>query len=201
MKILAASDIHGDLDSVKHLVKKAKKERVDTIVLCWDLTFFDLQIDGLIKPFKDAGLKVILIPGNHESVATTDFLARFYGEGVYNLHGYYIKFGNIGFFGCAATSFGSSFDTDRNVKKMLKKAHNGISDLEKRVMIVHEPPYGTALDFIGFHAGSKAVNSLIKMLKPDLCLCGHMHETFGMEVIIGSTRVINTGPEGVIIDL
>src|SRR3989344_2922456 len=56
MKILAASDLHGDSRVTKKLAERAEKEKDDLVVLCGDLTGFN---DGkcLIKPFKDKGKK------------------------------------------------------------------------------------------------------------------------------------------------
>jgi putative phosphoesterase len=78
MKILAASDIHGDSKLVKKLAEKADKEKVDLIVLCGDILGWQ-ETSGIIKPFKDKNKKVLIIPGNWDSFATTDFLAQMYG--------------------------------------------------------------------------------------------------------------------------
>ncbi len=201
VKILAASDIHGDVSLVKRSVKKAKKNDVDAVVLCGDLTFFNMEVEGIMKPFKDAGLNVMIIPGNHEPVSTTDFFAKRYGPEVKHLHGYSAVVGHVGLFGFSATSFGFSPQTEDTIEKMLETAHNNLEGITKKIMVVHEPPYGTKLDDIGIHTGSKAVRNSIEKLQPELCLCGHMHETFGEEEMIGSTRVINVGRNGVILEL
>ena len=79
LKILAASDIHGDKASAKRLADQAKKENVDLVILCGDLTFAEMSTEGIVGPFAKAGKKVLIIPGNHETVATTNFLAELYG--------------------------------------------------------------------------------------------------------------------------
>ncbi|GAF97324.1 unnamed protein product, partial [marine sediment metagenome] len=38
IKILAAGDIHGDIGLAEKLAEKAKKEKVDLVILCGDLT-------------------------------------------------------------------------------------------------------------------------------------------------------------------
>lgn len=199
VKILAASDIHGDVKLVKRLAKKAKENNVHAVILCGDLTFFNREVKGLLKPFKDAGLYVMIIPGNHEPVSTTDFFAKCY-DNIKHLHGYSAKIDDVGFFGCSAATLGFSED-DETIETLLDRSHNTISDLNKKVMVVHEPPFGTDLDNIGFHTGNLSVRRAIERFQPNLCLCGHMHETFGKEVFIGSTRVINVGPEGMILEL
>lgn len=85
LKILAAGDIHGDIGLAKKLADRAKKENVDLVVLCGDLTLAEKSTSNIIGPFKKNNKKVLLIPGNHETVATADFLAELYG--VKNIQG------------------------------------------------------------------------------------------------------------------
>ena len=66
MKILAISDIHGDRTFMKKMAEKGKSERVDLVVIAGDILEEDMPKPGLIQPFKDAGLEVALLPGNHE---------------------------------------------------------------------------------------------------------------------------------------
>ena len=85
LKILASGDIHGDTGLAEKLAERAKKENVDLVILCGDITYGERSTSNLISPFIKRKKKVILIPGNHETVATADFLAELYGAK--NLHG------------------------------------------------------------------------------------------------------------------
>ena len=51
----------------------------DLVILCGDLTMMEQSTDNIIGPFKKRNEKVLILPGNHETVATTDFLAELYG--------------------------------------------------------------------------------------------------------------------------
>src|SRR3989344_4352664 len=102
MKILAASDVHGDTRWIEKLAQQAAQEKVDLVLLCGDLTLDESMTDNIIGPFKKRNLKVALIPGNHESAATTGFLGELYKA--YNLHGYGLKVGDVGFFGVGHAS-------------------------------------------------------------------------------------------------
>ncbi|MBT6772881.1 hypothetical protein HOA80_03325, partial [archaeon] len=104
MKVLAAGDIHGDMNLAKKLAKKASKENVDLVILAGDLTYAEQSTDGIIGPFKKIHKKVLIIPGNHETVATTDFLAEVYD--VKNIHGYSVKYSDVGIFGCGGANIG-----------------------------------------------------------------------------------------------
>ena len=104
MKILAAGDIHGDSALAEKLAKKAEDENVDLVVLCGDLTYAEQSTDNIVGAFTSRKQKVILIPGNHETVATADFLCELYGAT--NLHGYSMKFDDVALFGAGGANVG-----------------------------------------------------------------------------------------------
>jgi len=198
LKILAAGDIHGDTSIVKKLANRAQKEKVDLVVLCGDLTMAEDSTENLIGPFVKKNQKVLLIPGNHESIATADFLAELYD--VRNLHGYSVKYNDVGFFGCSGVTVGVHSLTDEETFKLLKKGIDKIKDARKKIMITHEHPAGSKQEFSGFK-GSKGVRKAIDKLKPDLLLCSHIHEAEGIEEKLGKTRIINVGRKGKIIEI
>jgi len=197
-RILAASDIHGDSRATKKLAVRAEKEKVDLVVLCGDITGL-VETNNLIKPFKDKGKKVLILPGNWDSFATTDFLANIYG--VKNLHGYSAQYEQIGFFGAGGADVGPfSRVSETELMKTLANAHKGIERVDRKVMVTHMHPLGSKSEFSGVR-GSKSIRKAIDKFKPDVLLHGHIHEAGGMEEIIGKTRVINAGKEGVIVDI
>ncbi len=199
LKILAASDLHGDSKATSALARKADKEGVDLVVLCGDLTGF-IEGQGLIKPFKDRGQKVLILPGNWDSFATTDFLANFYG--VKNIHGYSAQYEGVGFFGAGGvTDVGPhSVISEKEIMKTLEKAHSGLKGIEKKVMLTHMHPAGSKSEFSGFE-GSASITKAIKKFKPEILLHGHIHEASGIEEKIGSTRVINVGKKGIVLEV
>ena len=199
MKILAASDLHGDTRLVKSLANRAEKENVDLVVLCGDLTGW-VETRDLIKPFKDKNKKVLMVPGNWDSFATTDFLAEMYG--MKNIHGYSIKFNDIGFFGAggAEDAPGEGRITENELFSTLEKANSSLEGIEKKIMITHMHPSGSKSEFSGL-PGSKAITKAINKFKPEILLHGHIHEAGGMEENIGNTKVINVGREGKILEI
>ncbi len=201
MKILTAGDIHGDTSQMEKLAKKAEKENVDLVILTGDLTQNE-STDNLIGPFAKKKKRVILIPGNHETVATADFLAEMYNAT--NLHGYSIKIGNIGFFGCGgAIQQGHPLSlTEDEISTLLKKGHDKVANMEKKIMVTHVHPSESLIEkFSDFVSPSKAVKKAIDKFKPDFVLCGHVHEAEGIEEKIGETIVINAGRAGKIFEI
>lgn len=200
MKILAASDIEGDSKVVKKLADIADKEKVDLVVLCGDLTGWN-ETKDIIAPFKRKNKKVLIIPGNHDSFATADFLAQLYG--ISNIHGYSVAFEHVGFFGAGGATDLPHFPgaiTDKELMQTLKKAHSGLKGIEKKIMVTHMHPSDSISEFSGI-PGSSAITKAIKEFKPDILLHGHIHEAAGFEQMIGKTRVINVGREGMIIEI
>jgi len=197
LRILAASDIHGDSRLAKKLAEKAEKESIDLVVLCGDITGW-IETKNIIKPFKDKNKRVLIIPGNHDSFATVDFLANLYG--IKNIHGYSAIYKNIGLFGAGGADIGPGRISEKELLETLEKAHKGLKGIEKKIMVTHMHPAGSTSEFSGF-PGSKSITKAIKKFRPNVLLHGHIHEAGGIEEKIGNTRVINVGQEGKIIEI
>ena len=198
-KILASGDIHGDSMLAQRLADRAKKEHVDLVVLCGDITEHE-RTENIIGPFVKNKTKVLIIPGNHESFATADFLAEVYG--IKNIHGYSVKYDSLGIFGCGGANIGVESLTEREIFDTLKKGFEKIKDLKKKIMVTHVHPSESKIEhFSHFVKGSEGVRKAIDSFKPDILLCSHVHEAEGIEEKIGKTRVINVGKEGKIIEL
>ena len=200
MKILALSDIHGDKSFVKRMAEKGAKEKVDLVILAGDLVEeFGGTSEGLIGPFIDQGLEVALIPGNHEGLEEIGFITDKYGAK--SLHGYSLKLGDVGIFGCGYADIMMHQLTDKQFFDTLKKAHDSVKDMKKKLMVTHVQPNDSIIGLKNPGWGSSGVRKAIEEFKPDIHICGHIHETHGIEEVIGKTKVINVGKTGRIIEL
>jgi len=200
LRIFSAGDIHGDTRVAEKLAEQAKEKHADLVVLCGDLTFAERSTDNIIGPFKKRHLKVLLIPGNHETVATADFLADVYG--VKNIHGYSVRYKGVGIFGAGGANIGLSQLSEEEFYDLLKKGFEKIKYLDKKIMVTHVHPSGTKMEkFTQFFPGSSGVRKAVEKFKPNILLCSHVHEAEGLEEKIGKTRVINVGKKGKVIDI
>jgi len=200
LRILAAGDIHGDTDQAEKLAEQAENENVDLVVLCGDLTYAERSTEGIIGPFVKKNKKVILIPGNHETVATADFLAELYGAT--NLHGYSIRYKDVGLFGCGGANIGLFQLGEDEIFDLIKKGYDRIKDVKKKILVTHVHPSGSLMEkFTEIFPGSDGVRKAIDTFKPDILLCSHVHEAEGIEEKIGETKVINVGKKGKIIEI
>jgi len=199
MRILGAGDIHGDISVSRKLSEQAKRENVDLVILCGDLAEDD-SLDNVLSPFKENKQKVLLISGNHESVATAEFLA--YINYAKHLHGYSVRYKDIGIFGCGSANIGIHGITEHEIFETLKKGFDRINYLGTKIMVTHVHPAESKMEKLSnFVKGSIGVLKAIKEFKPDILFCSHVHEAEGLEEVVQSTRVINVGREGKIIDL
>ncbi|HLD07409.1 MAG TPA: metallophosphoesterase [Candidatus Nanoarchaeia archaeon] len=199
MKILAFGDIHGDSGHAEKLAARAEKEKVDLVILCGDITRFDEHHENILGPFVKKKQKVLIIPGNHDSFATADFLAEVYG--VKNIHGYSVQYEDVGIFGCGGANIGPTMVPDKEIYALLKKGFDKIKDLPKRIMVTHVHPADSLIEKFSRFTGSAGVKKALEAFQPDLLLCSHIHEAAGLEDKIGKTRVINVGKEGKILTI
>ena len=200
MKILAAGCLHSNSDLIERLAVQAEEENVDLVVLAGDLTFGEESTDNIIGPFVSRNRKVALIPGNHETTATADFLAERYG--VANLHGYGLNHGEVGLFGCGGANVGLFQLTEDEIFSHLKKSHKYVEEAKKRIMVTHVHPAESMMEqFSNLVKGSTGVTRAIDAFKPDILLCSHVHEASGLEETIGRTRVVNVSKTGKIIEV
>ncbi len=196
---MAIGDIHGDTGLVKKLAKKAKKEKVDIIILAGDLTFAEGSTENLIGPFLGEGRKVLIMPGNHESEDTTEFLSHLY-EDVIHLHGSSFTKGDVGIFGAGLTDMGIYAIEDNQLGRLLTKAHEGVKHVKKKVMVTHMHPSESKSEFTGFK-GSKAVRNTLLKTKPKILFNAHIHEAGGIEEKIGKTKVLNVSRKEKIVEI
>ena len=189
-KILLLSDIHGNR-MILEMIKSHQKE-VDMVVIAGDIDTRKHRLIELITNSAKIVDKVLVIPGN------CDIPEHFDDLGEYNIHGRKIVLDSytfIGIGGSPPTPFGMPFEMSENM--LYETAVRALRDEKPKNLIVvsHSPPYKTKLDrvFLGMHVGSKAIRRFIEEFQPILCLCGHIHESRGIDMI-GRTLIVNPGP-------
>lgn len=200
LRILAASDIEGDSKLVKKLAQRAEKENVDLVVLCGDITGW-VETKDIIKPFREKKKHVLVIPGNHDAFADIDVIAAQYN--IKNIHGYAAVYEHVGFFGAGGAANMPLFPgaiTETDLFETLKKAHAGLKNIEKKVMVTHMHPAGSISEWSGI-PGSASIRKAVLQFKPNILIHGHIHEASGFEQKLGKTKVMNVGREGKIIEI
>ncbi len=198
MKIFAFTDLHGDSEALRKIEEKIKKHKPELIVCAGDLSIFGDHFTYLVAELDSFGLPVLLIPGNHEQ----DSLIRHAGTMFDNVKDIHKKTYLVN--GCLFIGYGSGGFSlvDEDFEKLTGKFKQDIKKLKpkKIVLVTHAPPYNTKVDNIhGNPAGNKSIRNFIQDIKPDLVICGHLHENEGKTDTIGRTKIINPGFEGKIL--
>jgi uncharacterized protein len=198
VKILAFSDLHRDLNQASELVDRSSD--ADVVIAAGDFASVHEGLEEAIDALRPIGVPTVLVPGNNE---TEDALrAACDGwEAATVLHGHGTEIDGTPFFGLGAgvpiTPWDWSFDLDEE-----QAAEKLAGCPEDAVLVVHSPPKGHCdQSSAGDHLGSQAILEAIEAKRPQLAVCGHIHEAWGAESEIGPTRVINLGPSGTAIEL
>lgn len=200
IKVMAIGDLHGDTRLAKKLAKQATKKQVDIVILAGDLTFAETFIENLVGPFAKEKKKILIIPGNHESPQTTEFLSNLYAPYSKNLHGKSFRHKGVGFFGAGTANMGPGQIPDSMIFDLLEKSHKNIKTLDKKIMVTHIHPRDSESEFSGWQ-GSAAVKKAIEKLAPTIAICSHIHEAAGLEETIGKTRLINVSKKPKIFEI
>ena len=198
MKILAASDLHGNEDAVEKLASEAEKDKVDLVVIAGDISDFGETPKGMIGPFLKKGRKVAFVMGNHEAPGTDELLVEEYK--ITNIQGYSFVIDDVGFFGCGGANIGMNFMSEEQMHYYLAMGFKYIQNAKKKVMITHVHPAGSKIEKFSF-PGSEAVTHAIYQFKPDIHICGHIHEMEGFEEQIDNTKVFCVGTRGKVIEV
>ena len=198
VRLLVTGDLHGDKNVAKKLAEKAVKHNADIVVITGDLTAFDIDREGMIGPFLEKGKKVIFVGGNHDSPATIEEVEKEYK--IPNLQKYAVKYNDIGFFGCGGGNIGINYISDKEMFKAIKNGFAYVKDAKTKILVTHIHPKGSLIEKFSF-PGAEAVTKAIYEMKPDIHVCGHIHELEGAVEVMGSTKVMCVGSSGKIIDI
>lgn len=197
VRLLGFSDVHRDRSRAKRLVAMA--ERADVVVGAGDFASMRAGLGRTIDVLRRISSPTVLVPGNNES-DTALWRACAGWESASILHGEVKEIAGVPFFGLGGgippTPFPWSFDlSEEDAEKLLRRCPQGA------VLVIHSPPKGYVDQAFGRHLGSAAIRDAIEAKQPPLVLCGHIHQAWGCEAMVGPTRVVNLGPDGRFFDV
>jgi uncharacterized protein len=191
VRLLAFSDLHRDLERARELVERSRE--ADVVIAAGDFASVHQGLEETIGALSGIEAPTLLVPGNNETEdALRDACSGWDAATV--LHGEAAEIDGTTFFGLGAgvpvTPWDWSFDlTDQRAAELLADCPDGA------VMALHSPPKGHVDDGLG----SEAILRAIEEKRPPLAVCGHIHQCWGRESVVGETRVVNLGPEGTLL--
>lgn len=190
MKILAFSDLHGDTAAASRLIKASAE--ADLVIIAGDFCNYHKDVAASVALFAEIACTIVAVPGNHETI---DELTGAATDNMTVLHGQSCNVGGLSLFGIGygipTTPFGDwSCDlSEADATRMLANCR------QVDILISHSPPKGVAdTTSSGTSVGSTALRTASERLKPQLMLCGHIHEAWGQMGQIGETNIHNLGP-------
>jgi len=193
MKILALTDIHGRYDAASRIITS---ESPDVVVIGGDLTTLGTMKEAAdaLTIFSKHCRNIVCVAGNMDLPEHDDMFFRM----GYSINGRGRTIDGVGFFGVSAAPY-STLKTpyeisEERILALARSGHADVAGAESKIFVPHAPPYGSRLDIIhsGIHVGSTAVREFIEDHKPDMTVCGHIHEGRGTDEIDGA-RVVNCG--------
>lgn len=197
MKLLVFSDLHND----KTALQKLMAIEADVYVCAGDLVSWARGLDGMGEILKPRAERMYVMPGNHESETDiAGFCERF---GFTALHGKSVMVDGVHIAGLGYSNR-TPFDTPGEyTEAQLAERLGAFAGLAPMVLICHCPPKDTPLDGVkeGAHYGSSAVREFLEKYEPVRFFSGHIHETEGVDCMIGHTRGVNAGKKGYLVDL
>jgi len=198
VKLLAFSDLHQDLGQAATLVEMSAD--ADVVIGAGDFASVHKGLEETIAALAAIETPTVLVPGNNETEDALRAAAEGWAAATV-LHGEGTTIDGVEFFGLGAgvpeTPWGWSFDLDdETAAAMLTPCPDGA------VLVLHSPPKGCC-DSVGegLHFGSPALLRAIEEKAPKLAVCGHIHESWGCESLVGATPVRNLGPSGTWIEV
>lgn len=196
MRVLALSDIHGDIDELERILREAAD--YELILVLGDIT--DTGVDdyvgrarAILDLLDEQGVMVKAIPGNMDDERVLELLMEYR----FNLHKDMISMADMDFvgFGGGSTPFDTPFEPDDEERGQVLATLLERTAAPRRAIVSHQPPHNTRIDRTsdGTQAGSKALRQLIEDEEIALVLSGHIHEAAGADRYNG-TVMVNPGP-------
>jgi Icc-related predicted phosphoesterase len=201
IKVLFVADIHNSKSALKEVIDKA--QNVDLVVDLGDFSFFGKNQEKILKEYAKLKKQVLVLHGNHEF---SDDIRKICSKhkNLFFLHEKFYEFENLIFYGngdggfsCRDERLETKFkEIEKRFKNFRKKTKNPIT-----ILAFHSPPKNTCLDIVhSEHVGSKTKENLMKLVKPNVVVSGHIHDSAYARDTINKAFLLNPGPRGRIIN-
>jgi Icc-related predicted phosphoesterase len=222
MKILYATDLHGNRELYKRLLDMGTEDDIKAIIIGGDINpgfniqqqrnFLHYYLIPALKTFRNENNKEIyIIMGNDDFAINMDLLHEAEKSGILKvLHNRVYKIFNMYIVGYSFINPSPFMIKDwekpeHEISLDLGKILIQQNDLKRTICVMHAPPFNTKLDILynGMHVGSEAIRKFIENKQPYLTMHGHIHESYNMsgeyKERIGNTICINPGAGNMIV--
>ncbi len=203
-RIAVIGDIHGHRPRLEAVLEMLAPQKPDLALLVGDIGADPPRRNGrevhwasvreVIGRVREAlGAPVVFVPGNHDLPEPPPDVDATNADGrVVEAAGLRI----FGFGGAGPALFGFPYEwTDADAENRLRTLLG--PGVKADLFLCHAPPYDTKIDRLrhGEPVGSKAVAEWIVRLRPRFFVCGHIHESAGVDALEG-VPCLNAGALG-----
>jgi Icc-related predicted phosphoesterase len=197
MRLVAVTDVHGAYSKVEAILEA--EEPFDAVIIGGDLTTHGSvpEARGAIETLRRFQKPLFAVAGNMDLPL---FEAAYTDLGV-NINARGTRIGNVGLFGVAGSPFTPMHTpyeiSEDEIRRRADEGWKQVQGTSRSVFVPHAPPRSTKLDklLMGAHVGSLAVREFVECNQPDVLICGHIHESRGIDTL-GKTQMVNCGPAG-----
>ncbi len=198
MKLLLFSDIHRDLDAARTIVTLSAE--ADAAVCAGDLAVKREGLQEVVDILSAIQISTILVPGNGESADELEEACANWSSAQV-LHGAGASIEGVEFWGIGGGIPETPFP-DWSYDFSEEEGGGLLADCPADgVLVSHSPPNGHVDVADGRPRGSIAVRETSERVSPRRVVCGHIHACWRQEATVGPTRIINVGPQGMIVEV
>ncbi|WP_457743047.1 metallophosphoesterase [Thermococcus sp.] len=192
MRIVAITDIHGNMRKAKKMAEAVKNANFDVLLIAGDITNFSngKVAEEVLGPFLSIGIPVLAVHGNCDGRDVPELLEKL-GIWLHNRRREINAIGFIGIGGSNKTPFNTIWElSEDDIRKILLRNYR-----PGDIVLSHAPPKETKADRVhsGLHVGSEALRKFIEEKQPPLVITGHIHEARSVDEV-GATVIVNPGP-------
>lgn len=206
-RIYAFTDPHSDPYVGRAIVAACAREKPDLVVCAGDITWFGEHFEEFLRRLSEIGETIYFVPGNHESRAQTHRIVTEHpfmrDVSFTTVKTKKIRIGGLP--GNDTAFWPGPTKGEEDVVETAKSIWGDFKTEMPLLFLTHYPPSGTGVSGTSRSSpdsgGSRLVRKIVEAIKPPLVVCGHYHQDFGKEAWLGRTRIVNPGPDGMVLDV
>lgn len=189
----------GDIHMNSKLLEKIPFEQAQGVIVTGDSTLCGgvAELRQVLEPIAAATPQLLVLAGNMDKPETSLWIEEQGWQ--LDAHCRELAHGIViaGLGGSNKTPFNTPNEfSEEELVALLDGVAQQLDSLQPQhiLFVSHTPPVNTQCDRLasGIHVGSIAVRSFIERIQPDVCVCGHIHESKGID-FIGKTVIVNPG--------
>lgn len=179
------------------LLDRASKDDVEFIISAGNFSKITRDLIFFLEKCEKLGKKTYLIPSSIEERNALENIQGQFSNCI-NLDKNSLTIGNYVICGYG----GNNLTRDDPIFRKVAREWYSSNNKKKIILVLGGPPFGTEVDKVGEnYLGNYDYRKFVDRIKPALVICGNIIENAGKMDKINSTKIINPGFEGMVVEL